>query len=205
MNQPGLRQQNRKALPRNHPLHRTICSLSGEAAEEDEDSAARSKERSKDPTIQRIEDEWLRKVVPKELPCLIRDHFRDGSWQTPQETLQSLKRALICRRLTPLLKKTLKSGLNAAVRRRILQRHRGGYQIATLRFADYDDAFLETHLLRVIRRTWIERSEVPTLLARHLGFKKTTPAIKDTTRRLIKRLVRNGWLETSGREWIRCT
>jgi hypothetical protein len=184
-----------------------MSSLSDKAAEEDADSAAYLKKMANDPyvrkVVKRLLEDSIRKQLPKKLPCLIREFFRDGSRHTPQEAIQGIKRELCYRRLTPLLKKTIKSGLNAAVRRRILQRQSGGYVICNRRFGNYDDDFLETLLLRVIGHSRVERSGVPKLLARHLGFKQTTPAIKETTHSLINLLVRSGIIEKDGQDWIR--
>lgn len=150
----------------------------------------------------RYAEEYLRKKLPKELPWLIRELFRDGSPRTPEKAIRGIKQE-ICRRLTPKHRKAIQSGLLTAVRRGILKRQNGDYVIANRRFSDYDDAFLETRLLAALGRNRCKRSEAPRLLARWLGFYVTSAPIKETTKRLIRRLVRTGRINAEGRDWIR--
>ena len=132
--------------------------------------------------------------------CVLRPLFV-GKWgRTREESLRELAAALGFQRLGNRVRNELLADLTTAVRRGILKNENGLLSPDCRTIADYPRDFLKTQLLAAIGSTWVTRKDAATLLARHLGFARTGPAIAETARSLINGLIRTGGLHAEGRE-----
>ncbi len=130
--------------------------------------------------------------------CSIRQLFSDGRSCDRATALRQLAQALGHQRLGPRIRKALSTDLRTAVRRRILQNERGKLSLNCRTIEDYDRSFLKAQFLASLARTWTSRDAATTAFARWLGFARTGPIITDTTRSLIRGLLREGRIESDG-------
>jgi hypothetical protein len=100
------------------------------------------------------------------------------------------------KRLGPLIKVTLASGLLSAARRGILKNEAGELSLLYRSIEDYDRDFLKSQFLASLGRTWVDRDEAARAFSRWLGFTRTGPAIQETVRSLINGLIRERRLES---------
>jgi len=92
-----------------------------------------------------------------------------------------------------------KAGLQPAGRRPGgLQNKRGELSLECRTIEDYDRNFLKALFLASLARTWTSRDAATMAFARWLGFARTGPIITDTTRSLIRGLLREGRIESDG-------
>jgi hypothetical protein len=131
--------------------------------------------------------------------CVIRQVFSTGVCRDREIALHVIAETLGYGRLGPVIRETLETDLLAAARRGIL--NRGGSKLSLLcrSIGDYDRAFLKDQFLASLGRTWTDRDDACRSFARWLGFARTGPAITATARSLINGLLREGRLETDGR------
>lgn len=135
-------------------------------------------------------------IDPDALPAAIRRLFNDGESRDRETALRDLATILGFKRLGPVIKETLASGLLSATRRGILKNERGELSLLCRSIEDYERDFLKDQFLASLGRNWTERGEAGRAFARWLGFTRTGHAIKGTVRSLINGLVRERRLES---------
>ncbi|MFN8352471.1 MAG: type IIL restriction-modification enzyme MmeI [Flavobacteriales bacterium] len=133
----------------------------------------------------------------------IRQVFSTGGARDRETALRDISQALGYQRLGKNVRATLEGDLLAAVRRGVLENTPEGYRLLARTFDEYHRDHLKASFLSAIGRTWMEREEAIRLLARHLGFARTSPEMQETGRSLINGLIRTGDLEVDGRELVR--
>lgn len=150
----------------------------------------------------------MRVVLPiaattrEEVLCTIRQVF--GSGPRDRETaLRDVAQAMGYARLGANIRKTLESDLLTAVKRGILENDGGELRLFARNLGDYHRDDLKASFLSAIGRGWVERDEAVRLLARWLGFARTGSEMKLVGKSLMNGLVREGELETEGKEMIR--
>ena len=110
---------------------------------------------------------------------------------------------LAARRLGSKIRDKLESHLTAAVRRGIIYRDRGLYNLDCRRITDYARADLIKYLCAAIGRTWHTRDQATTATARYLGFRRTGKVIKETLKSTINAAIRRNEIERDGPKLIR--
>jgi hypothetical protein len=90
------------------------------------------------------------------------------------------------------------SALVAAVNRGVIKNDRGWLSIDCRNIGDYPRELLIDSLLSAMGRGWTEREEAVRAAARHLGFRRTGPAIRDAFKSVITVAIRRGLLERDG-------
>jgi hypothetical protein len=109
--------------------------------------------------------------------------------------LRDLADTLGFKRLGPVIKEILVSGLLSATRRGILKNERGELSLLCHSIGEYQRDFLKDQFIASIGRTWTERDEAARTFARWLGFARTGPALKTVVQSLINGLIRERRLE----------
>jgi hypothetical protein len=133
----------------------------------------------------------------------IRQVFSTGGPRDREIALRDISQALGHQRLGKNVRATLEGDLLAAVRRGVLENTPEGYRLLARTFGEYHRDHLKASFLSAIGRTWVEREEAIRLLARHLGFARTSAEMQETGRSLINGLIRTGDLEVEGKELVR--
>jgi hypothetical protein len=135
------------------------------------------------------------------LICRVRQLFGDDQDRERKEAIDALARDLGYQRTGVRVHEELDNALRTAVRRGILASESGIMRLFVRSIDQYDRDFLKEQFLAPLRgRQWIEREEAVRSFARWMGFRRTGPAIEDTTRSLINGLLREGRLESGGSE-----
>ncbi|KAB2876383.1 MAG: hypothetical protein F9K36_02700 [Burkholderiaceae bacterium] len=108
-------------------------------------------------------------------------------------------RRLGVRRLGKQIAASMDDAIRRAVRRGIAENGGPGLQLAVRQIDGYDRKHVEGQLVAALRaqRRWVARSDVPTVLARWLGFARTGARIAETTESLLRRLARAGTVEVA--------
>jgi hypothetical protein len=114
------------------------------------------------------------------------------------DLIRSVARELGHARTSPALKAELDSAIRRAVRRGIAENTDGVLTVLVKDMDGYDRDHLQAQLLAAIRATGgaCAKSEVPTLLARALGFARTGVGIAAVVESLLSGLVRTKQLES---------
>ena len=133
----------------------------------------------------------------EDLVCRIRQMFSDGQERDRESAIDALARELGYQRTGPRIREELDNALRIAVRRGVLENERGTLRLLVRSVENYERDFLkEQFLASLSSRGWVERDEAIRGFARWMGFRRTGPAIEETTRSLINGLIREGRLES---------
>jgi len=130
--------------------------------------------------------------------CALRAVLADAEGPLTRDALKKeAARRLGHRRLGKRIAASIDDAIRRAVRRGIAQNGREGLQVAVRQIDDYDRRHLEGQLIAALRaqRGWAERSELPKVLARWLGFARTGAKITRASQSLLQRLARSGQIE----------
>lgn len=130
--------------------------------------------------------------------CALRAALADAVGPLSHDALKKdASRRLGHRRLGKQIASAIDDAIRRAARRGIAENGREGLQLAVAQIDGYDTGHLEVQLIAALRarRGWVERSELPTLLARWLGFARTGSKISETSEALLRRLARSGQIE----------
>jgi SOS-response transcriptional repressor LexA len=134
-----------------------------------------------------------------EVICLIRQVFGDGVPRSRDAAIRELARALGYSRTGSRVSKVLDNALVTAVRRGVLANVGGDLRPEARRIDEYDRDFLKSQFLASLDgRAWKDRADSIRDFARWMGFRRTGAVIDETTRSLIKGLLRAGRLEADG-------
>jgi len=133
----------------------------------------------------------------------IRKVFGSGGSRDKEIALRDIATELGHQRLGSKIRAVLETDLLTAVRRGILENTGGQYRLLARSVEDYDRDLLKDSFLSAIGRTWVERDEAIRLLARWLGFARTSEGMVEVGKSVINGLIRTGELEREGAERIR--
>jgi len=135
--------------------------------------------------------------------CTIRKVFSTGGPRDRETALHDVAEALGYQRVGTAIREVLGRDLLTAVKRGILENDRGELRLFARNLTDYHRDDLKANMLSAIGRGWVEREEAIRLLARWLGFARTGSEMKLEGKSLINGLIREGRLESEGREMVR--
>ena len=119
---------------------------------------------------------------------MIRNVFNSGPARDRETVLREVSQALGYDRLGSHIREIFDRDLRTAVRRGILQNHGGELSLLGRSIEQYERGFLKDQFLAAL-----DRAEAARTFARWLGFTRT-----GTVRSLIRRLLREGRLESDG-------
>lgn len=137
--------------------------------------------------------------------CALRAVLADASEPLTREALtKAAARRLGHRRPGQRITASIDDAIRRAVRRGIAENGRRALQLAVRQIDGYDRKHLEGQLIAALRagRGWVDRADLPKLLARWLGFARTGATITGCAESLLRRLARTGKVELT-RETVR--
>jgi hypothetical protein len=132
----------------------------------------------------------------------IRQVFLSGA-KDRESALREVAYRLGVQRLGKKNRKTLETDFLTAVKRRVIVNEGDHLRIMVRTFEEYEKDDLKKNFLTAIGTIWTDRDESIRLLARHLGFARTSPEMDERVRSIIRGLLIEGKLEKDGRDWIR--
>ena len=136
----------------------------------------------------------IREIMAKHGPC-------------DRDTLtKHCAQAMGYQRVVQSVAETITNAIRTAKRRGIVEEQHGTLHLDRTPLDQWDRTFLKTQFLATLNqngRIWLKREETTRLLARWLGFRRTGHIIEETTRSLIRSLLRDGSIEKDGQDWIR--
>ena len=134
-----------------------------------------------------------------DLMCAIRQLCTDGTVRERDPAIAELSRELGFMRTGSRIFETLDNAIRTAVRRGVVENSGSGLRIQSRSIEDYDRGFLKDQFLASLQgKSWTDREVAIRGFARWMGFKRTGPAIDETSRSLINGLIRDGRLESEG-------
>ena len=138
----------------------------------------------------------------------VRHYFGDGQLRERQVAIAELSTALGFTTTSTKVDEALDNALRTAVRRGILNSRKDGHSLRYKNIEQYetdDRDGLKVQFLAAIPRSWIERDDAVTALARWLGFRRTGAKIQEIVASLINGLLREGRIEKDGSQIRRST
>jgi len=135
--------------------------------------------------------------------CTIRQVFNDGGARHRDSAIRDIAHALGYQRTGSHIREVVSGDLATAVRRGIVTNDGGVYRLGYRSYAECTRESLKSDFESAIGRAWIERDDAIRAFARWGGFGRVGPVIEETARSLINGLIREGRLETDGRDRIR--
>jgi hypothetical protein len=136
-----------------------------------------------------------------ELICNLRQMFRGSEILRREDVITALQISTGNEHPSDQIGIELDNVIRTSVRRGILEHKDGGLSLSTRNITDYQREFLKDQYLASMQgRGWIERDESIRSFARWLGFRRTGPAIDESSRSLINGLIREGRLQSNGRQ-----
>lgn len=133
-----------------------------------------------------------------DLVAAIREVFSQNSELDRDSAIREVAHTLGFERTGSRISDAIDSALIAAAKRGVIENKRGYLSLLTRKIADYSRDELIDTLLSVIRAVWWDREEATRAAARHLGFKRTGPLIRDAFKSAINGAIRRGLLESDG-------
>jgi len=137
-------------------------------------------------------------VSEAELMCTIRTALAREVFTVHEFRLQIAK-TLGFARSSVDTQVVLSQAIRRAVRRGIAQNTQGQLSLVVRNIEGYDREFLKQQLLTAITGPWLDKAEVPTRFARHMGFARVGTKIEESVWSLMRSLVRGGLVEAEGR------
>ncbi|HEY0076671.1 MAG TPA: hypothetical protein VGB77_21490, partial [Abditibacteriaceae bacterium] len=128
----------------------------------------------------------------------VRQVFVDDKERTLEEAVRDVCRDLGFERVGPNIKTTLEHALKVAVKRRILKCENRLYSRDTCAVGDYETGEHVQALRAAMGRGWWEREDAMRAAARHLGFSKLGPNIRQAFRSAFNSGIRQKLLEANG-------
>lgn len=138
-----------------------------------------------------------------EVLATIRQVFADGARRDRTTAIRDVAHALGYHRTGARIQDVLDTDLLTAVRRGILENERGELRLLCRSADDYTLDHRVEMLLAAMGGSWQTRDEAITAAARHLGFRRTGPAIRAALKSAINAGLRRGRLERDGADLIR--
>lgn len=135
--------------------------------------------------------------------AVIRQVFADGARRDRATAIRDVAHALGYHRTGARIQDVLDTDLLTAVRRGILENERGELRLVCRSAGDYTLDHRVEMLLAAMGGSWQTRDEAITAAARHLGFRRTGPAIRAALKSAINARLRRGRLESDGADLIR--
>lgn len=136
------------------------------------------------------------------LLATLREVFTPGLRYDAETAIRTTAHTLGYGRTGARIHDRLKNTLRVAVQRGILVNEAGEYRLDCRTIHDYPRDLFQQSFLAAMGRAWIERDEAIKLATRHLGFRRTGPAIQQAFRAVITLALRRGYLEAD-RDLIR--
>ncbi len=150
--------------------------------------------RTPPPDIEQIDRETLLATM--------REVFQNGTRLEADSAIRTVAHALGFARTGSRIEDRWRNTLRVAVQRRILANKQGAYRLDRRSIADYEREEILDILLAAMPRAWVEREEAIRAAARHLGFRRTGPALQEAFKSAINGAIRRGLIE-SNKDWIR--
>lgn len=135
--------------------------------------------------------------------AVIRQVFSDGARRDRPTAIREVAHALGYDRTGARIQAVLDTDLLTAVRRGILENDRGELRLLCRSADDYTLDHRVAMLLAAMGGGWQTRDEAITAAARHLGYRRTGPAIRAAFKSAINAAMRRGLLERGGTDAIR--
>lgn len=150
--------------------------------------------RTPPPDIEQIDRETLLATM--------REVFQSGTRLEADSAIRTVAHALAFARTGSRIEDRWRNTLRVVVQRRILANKQGAYRLDRRSIADYEREEILDILLAAMPRAWVEREEAIRAAARHLGFRRTGPALQEAFKSAINGAIRRGLIE-SNKDWIR--
>ncbi|MBG9389005.1 type ISP restriction/modification enzyme [Caenimonas aquaedulcis] len=130
--------------------------------------------------------------------CALRAALSDAGNPLSRDALiRQAARALGHQRMSNSIAAVLDDAIRRAVRRGIAENRGGALGLLVRDIDRYERDHLKSQLLAALRsqRGWVEKADVPKVLARWLGYARTGAKISEATESLLRSLARSGQLE----------
>lgn len=146
---------------------------------------------------QNSSDAWV-EISYDEAMAVVREAFAEGGARDREHAIRDVAVALGYKRVGSRVRDTVDGYLRAAIRRGILFKDGGSYNLVERSAGDYERDHLIDSLIASMNGGWTARDEAVRATARHLGFQKAGVAFKDGMRSAINGAIRRGLLEYDG-------
>jgi hypothetical protein len=137
----------------------------------------------------------LDEIDRDEIMSAIREVFSVVEFLDPDSAITKTARVLGFRRTGARITEELRGALRTAIRRHIIDRHKGIISIECSTIEAYTRYELIETLLAVMGSSWWEREDAIRAAARRLGFRRTGSQIRKAFKSAINGAIRRGLLE----------